>query len=120
MPLLGLASPAEHRAGMVNGADPADPPVWLRREFVAGPRSYGWAGRSGAPDLVVHRFERLGQRVRVAAYPEQSEWWLAPDSAKSLERAVELLSKANDALARSCACCGPPCRPPQAQRGEFQ
>ncbi len=56
----------------------------------AGPRSYGWA----------HRFERPGQRVRVAAHPKQSEWWLAADSAKSLKRAVELLSKANDALAR--------------------
>jgi hypothetical protein len=72
----------------------------LRREFVAGPRSYGWAGCFGAPDLVVHRFERPGQRVRVAAHPEESEWWLAADSAESLERLVALLSKANDALAR--------------------
>jgi hypothetical protein len=72
----------------------------LRREFMAGPRSHGWAGHFGAPGLVVHRFERPGQRVRVAAHPKQSEWWLAVDSAEGLERLVELLSKANDALAR--------------------
>jgi hypothetical protein len=72
----------------------------LRREFVAGPRSYGWAGCFGAPDLVVHRFERPGQRVRVAAHPQQSEWWLAADGAEGLKRLVALLSKANDALAR--------------------
>ena len=72
----------------------------LRREFVAGPPSYGWAGCFGAAGLVVHRFERPGQRVRVAAHPEESEWWLAAESAEGLERLVELLSKANDALAR--------------------
>ena len=72
----------------------------LRREMVAGPRSYGWAGHFGAADLVVHRFERPSQRVRVAAHPEESEWWLAAESAEGLERLVELLSKANGALAR--------------------
>jgi hypothetical protein len=71
----------------------------LQREFVAGPRSSGWAGHFGAPDLVVHRFEQPGQRVRVAAHPKQSEWQLAADSAQSLERLVELLSKGNHALA---------------------
>jgi hypothetical protein len=72
----------------------------LRRELVAGPRSSGWAGHFGAPDLVVHRFERPGQRVRVAAHPEETEWWLAAESAESLQRLVALLSKADDALAR--------------------
>jgi hypothetical protein len=72
----------------------------LRREFAAGPRTYGWAGCFGAAGLVVHRFERPGQRVRVAAHPEESEWWLAAESAGSLKRLVELLSKGNDALAR--------------------
>jgi hypothetical protein len=72
----------------------------LQRELVAGPRTHGWAGHFGAPDLVVHRFERPGQRVRVAAHPEETEWWLAAESAESLERLVALLAKANDALAR--------------------
>jgi hypothetical protein len=72
----------------------------LRREFLAGPRSYGWAGCFGGPGLVIHRFERPGQRVRVAAHPKRSEWWLAADSAEGLERLVELLSKGNHALAR--------------------
>jgi hypothetical protein len=72
----------------------------LRRDFVAGPPSYGWAGCFGAPDLVVHRFERPGQRVRAAAHPAQSEWRLAADSAENLERLVALLSEGNDALAR--------------------
>jgi hypothetical protein len=38
--------------------------------------------------------------VRVAAHPEESEWWLAAESAGSLKRLVELLSKGNGALAR--------------------
>jgi hypothetical protein len=60
----------------------------LRREFAAGPRNYGWAGCFGATGLVAHRFERPGQRMRVAAHPEESEWWLAAESAGSLKRLV--------------------------------
>jgi hypothetical protein len=59
----------------------------------------------------VHRFERPGQRVRVAAHPRESEWWLATDSAESLKRLVELLSKANDALARKLRPAGSAKRP---------
>jgi hypothetical protein len=35
-----------------------------------------------------------------SSHPEESEWWLAAESAGSLKRLVELLSKGNDALAR--------------------
>lgn len=65
-----------------------------------GPRGYGWAGCFGAPDLVIHRFERPGQRVRIAAHPKQSEWWLGADSAQNLSLLVALLSQGSDALAR--------------------
>jgi hypothetical protein len=92
VPLPGLASPTEHQAAGVKGADP---PVWLSEHndpadtwSLATPRfsayvyAEAWDIAFGAPGLVVHRFERPGQRVRVAAHSEESEWWLAADSAE--------------------------------------
>jgi hypothetical protein len=72
----------------------------LRRQFAAGPTSFGWAGHFGAPGLVVHRFERPGQRVRVAAHPEQSEWSVGADTPERLDELIALLTKGNDELAR--------------------
>src|SRR5215218_8658927 len=46
----------------------------LQEQFVAGPRTYGWAGGFGGPGLTIYRFQRPGQRVWVATHPEQTEW----------------------------------------------
>jgi hypothetical protein len=69
----------------------------LREQFVAGPRTYGWADCFGGPGLTVYRFERPGQRVWVATHPERTEWWLSADSAASLAALTELLANANQA-----------------------
>jgi hypothetical protein len=67
----------------------------LREQFVAGPRTYGWADCFGGPGLTVYRFERPGQRVWVATHPEQTEWWMSADSAASLAAVIDLLARAN-------------------------
>ena len=75
----------------------------LQERFVAGSRTYGWAGIFGGPGLTIHRFERPGQRVWVATHPKQTEWWLSADSATSLAALTELLAnadQANQALVR--------------------
>jgi hypothetical protein len=75
----------------------------LQEQFVAGPRTYGWANSFGGPGLTVYRFERPGQQVWVAAHPEQTEWWLSADSAASLTALIDLLARAdqpNQALVR--------------------
>jgi hypothetical protein len=72
----------------------------LKEQFVAGPRTYGWAGSFGGPGLTVHRFERPGQRVWVATHPEQTEWWVRADNAESLTALTDLLASVNQALAR--------------------
>jgi hypothetical protein len=72
----------------------------LREQFVVGPRTYGWAGNFGDPDLTIHRFDRPGQRVWVATHPEQTEWLLSADSAASLAALTDLLARANQALVR--------------------
>jgi hypothetical protein len=69
----------------------------LQEQFVAGPRTHGWAGNFGGPGLTIHRFQRPGQRVWVATHPEQTEWWLSADSAASLAALTELLASANQA-----------------------
>ena len=67
----------------------------LQEQFVAGPRTYGWAGGFGGPGLTIYRFQRPGQRVWVATHPEQTEWWLGADSAGSLAALTDLLARAN-------------------------
>jgi hypothetical protein len=95
------AMPHDAAAGIFGGVPFGDGDLaLLEREFVAGPPSSGWAGHFGGPGLIVHRFERPGQRVRVTAHQAQGEWLLAADSAGSLDGLVDLLSKGNDALGR--------------------
>jgi hypothetical protein len=67
----------------------------LQEQFVAGPRTFGWAGNFGGPGLTIHRFQRPGQQVWVATHPEHTQWWLSADSAASLAALTDLLASAN-------------------------
>jgi hypothetical protein len=80
---------ADHRRGTLQDL------AVLQEQFVAGPRTYGWADCFGGPGLTVYRFERPGQRVWVATHPERTEWWLSADSAASLAAVIDLLARAN-------------------------
>lgn len=89
--------PPPHTTAVYDAAFRHEDLTVLRDQFVAGPRTYGWADCFGGPGLTVYRFERPGQRVWVATHPERTEWWLSADSAASLAALTALLATANQA-----------------------